>query len=84
MSKALSWQSSRVPFDTQAIPTIRFVEVMERYARRYGHDPSKVFEFLRGQDYSHELVVNGQRRESQGSLAEDLQLTTNFLFSAAD
>jgi FkbM family methyltransferase len=58
-----------------------FVEVMERYTRRYGHEPEAVFQFLRERGYGHELVKRGQRTPSTGSIEGDLRQTTNFLFT---
>jgi FkbM family methyltransferase len=60
-------------------PTI-FVEIVERYSRRYGQDPDATFDYLRAHGYCHELIINGERRPSTGSLTQDLATTTNFLF----
>ena len=57
-----------------------FIEVVERYTRRYGQHPEAVFGFLSDHGYQHELVVDGSRQEATGSLADDLEATPNFLF----
>lgn len=57
-----------------------FLEVVERYTRRFGHGPEDVFAFLADHGYHHELVIDGERRPSTGVLADDLAATPNFLF----
>ncbi len=57
-----------------------FVEIDERYTRRYGHAAAAVFDLLHVRGYRHELIVDGTRRRAGGSLQGDLATTTNFLF----
>ena len=57
-----------------------FVEIMERYARRYGHSTMDVFELMRRCGYRYDVVVDGARQPPSSSPAADLRRTTNFLF----
>lgn len=60
-----------------------FIEIIERYTRRFGHNAGAVFEFLAEHGYRYELVIDGERRPSRGALADDLAATPNFLFQAS-
>ena len=64
----------------QRFKPVIFVEIIERYSRRYGHGSAAVFDYFREHNYSHELIIDGRRRPSTGSLSEDLAASTNFLF----
>ncbi len=67
---------------THQRPTI-FVEIIDRYVRRYGHTGTDVFDFLFTHGYAYRIVM-GNRLELPSSPSVDLRRTANFLFVHPD
>ncbi len=64
----------------QRFRPVIFVEIIERYSRRYGQATAAVFDYFHEHGYSHELIIDGERKSSTGSVSGDLAASMNFLF----